>query len=92
MGGYDRGNFVDIYFYFDGRVYINCWTSGSGIGYGTGYYDGGGCDYLYPEEESLEYLNIIAFIKEKTWIKNDVCKFIGREEYETILKEIGYTE
>lgn len=60
--------------------------------YGAGFDDSGSCYYDFPETESIEYLNIIAFIKENTFVGSSYSKVMPRDEYESILDTIGYTE
>ena len=58
----------------------------------AGFDDSGSCYYDFPGTESIEYLNIIAFIKEHTFVGNSYSKVMPRDEYESILDTIGYTE
>ena len=87
-------NQVYIIIYEDNTVEVYCYTDGYSAANGQrgGVYCAGGCSYDFPIEESLEYLNLAAFIRENTWINNDFDSIITREDYEKQLNELYYTE
>ena len=60
--------------------------------YAAGFDDSGSCYYDFPDTESLEYLNLIAFIKEHTFVGGNYSKVMTRAEYESVLDTIGYKE
>ena len=95
MGLYSsHENQVYIIIYEDNTVEVYCYTDGYSAANGQrgGVYCAGGCSYAFPIEESLEYLNVAAFIREKTWISNDFDSIITREDFEKQLNELYYTE
>ena len=60
--------------------------------YAPGFDDSGGCYYDFPEAESLDYLNVSAFIRENTFLGDNGDRRMTRTEYESVLDIIGYTE
>ena len=58
-----------------------------------GFDDSGSASYDFPLTESLNYLNVIAFLQEHTYLGENLNgELITREEYESILSVIGYKE
>ena len=58
-----------------------------------GFDDSGSVSYDFPLIESLDYLNVIAFLQEHTYLGGNLNgELITREEYESILSIIGYVE
>lgn len=61
--------------------------------YGAGFDDSGGAYYDFPMIESLDYLNVAAFLHDKSWLGGNFGgSLVSREEYESMLSDIGYTE
>ena len=87
-----HNNQVDVVFHDDGKIELYCYTDGYravGGQYG-GVFCAGGCSYFFPEIEEFEYLNVLAFIREKTWIGDDIGDYLTREEFEENLKKIDF--
>lgn len=90
----EHENQVYVIIYVDNTVEIHCYTDGYTAANGNygGRFMAGGCVYDFPIVESLEYLNVAAFIREQTWIGDDFDSLISREEFEKQLNELYYEE
>jgi hypothetical protein len=90
----EHENQVYVIIYVDNTVEIHCYTDGYTAANGNygGRFMAGGCVYDFPIVESLEYLNVAAFIREQTWIGDDFDTLISREEFEKQLNELYYVE
>ena len=61
--------------------------------YAAAFDDSGSAHYDFPMIESLDYLNVAAFLHDKSWLGGNFGgSLVSREEYESMLSDIGYTE